>query len=162
MKKVICYLLVLCMCITGMMVMGTISSAKSNWKWPVDGGRVAEGFGAGRGHTGVDIMKSQGSAIYAAKSGKVVFSTYHGAYGNLIVIRHNNGMYTFYSHCSKRLVKAGEKVKRGERIAKVGATGRAYGTHLHFEVRKGGSVGYNDSRVFLLKAVNPLRRVSKA
>ena len=133
--------------------------SKASWQWPVDGGRVGDGFGAGRGHTGVDILKSGGSDIYAAKSGKVVYSAYHGEYGNLIVIRHKNDCYSFYSHCSKRKVKAGKTVKKGDIIGKVGSTGRASANHLHFEIRKGNAVsGLNNSSVFLLKATNPMRK----
>lgn len=137
----------------------SVDKARTSWQWPVDGGRVGDGFGAGRGHTGVDILKSGGSDIYAAKSGKVVYSTYHSEYGNLIVISHKNGFYSFYSHCSKRKVKAGKTVEKGDVIGKVGSTGRASANHLHFEIRKGSAVsGLNNSSVFLLKATNPMRK----
>lgn len=137
----------------------SVDKARTSWQWPVDGGRVGDGFGAGRGHTGVDILKSGGSDIYAAKSGKVVYSTYHSEYGNLIVISHKKGYYSFYSHCSKRKVKAGKTVEKGDVIGKVGSTGRASANHLHFEIRKGSAVsGLNNSSVFLLKATNPMRK----
>lgn len=139
------------------------TSSHASWLWPVDGGRIGDGFGSGRGHTGVDILKSSGSNVYAAKDGRVIFSSYHGAYGNLIVIRHDNGYYTFYSHCSKRLAKAGKVVDKGDKIATVGSTGRASASHLHFEIRKGAKVsGYNNTSIFLLKAKNPLTRTYKA
>lgn len=90
-------------------------------------------------HTGVDLAASSGTAIYAAQSGVVEISTTNGGgYGYYIKIQHANGMETLYAHCSKLLVSEGETVQRGQKIAEVGKTGAATGSHLHFEVIKNG------------------------
>ena len=130
---------------------------KATWLWPVSGGHVNTGFQEGRHHTGIDIMKSSGSKIRAAKDGKVVYSTYRSDYGNLIVIRHKKGYYSFYSHCRKRFARAGEKVSQGEKIATVGSTGRASASHLHFEIRKGArSCPLNSSYIYTFTPKNPM------
>ncbi len=89
-------------------------------------------------HKGMDFKAKWGESVYAAASGKVIFAGVSGGYGNLIQIRHTNGYITFYGHLSKILTKQGHKVRRGELIGKVGATGRVTGPHLHFEIRKNG------------------------
>ena len=89
-------------------------------------------------HTGLDISASLGTPIKAADGGKVVFVGRKGAYGNMVEIDHGNGYKTRYAHCSKMLVKVGDKVYKGQHIANVGNTGRSTGPHLHFEVLKNG------------------------
>ncbi|NLO37901.1 MAG: peptidoglycan DD-metalloendopeptidase family protein [Ruminiclostridium sp.] len=86
-------------------------------------------------HTGVDIGGSKGNSIYAAASGKVVFAGKSGGYGYYVDIDHGNGLVTRYAHCKKLLVKKGQTVMIGEKIAQVGDTGTSTGPHLHFEVR---------------------------
>lgn len=93
-------------------------------------------------HTGLDIATSTGTPIQAAASGTVTFSGYKGAYGNMIVITHANGVQTYYGHCSQLYVSAGTSVSQGQTIAAVGSTGNSTGPHLHFEVRVNG-VAYN-------------------
>ena len=93
-------------------------------------------------HTGLDIAASKGTPIKAAASGTVSFSARKGAFGELVVITHQGGVQTYYGHCSKRYVSAGETVKQGDTIAAVGSTGNSTGPHLHFEVRING-VAYN-------------------
>ena len=95
-------------------------------------------------HKGMDFKAKWGESVYAAAGGRVIFAGVSGGYGNLIQIRHANGYLTYYGHLSKILTKQGHKVRRGELIGKVGATGRVTGPHLHFEIRKNG------------KAINPL------
>lgn len=92
-------------------------------------------------HTGVDIAGSgcNGKSIVAANDGTVITSKMNSAYGNMIIIDHGGGISTLYAHASKRLVSVGDKVKRGQVIAKVGSTGYSTGPHLHFEVRINGS-----------------------
>lgn len=86
-------------------------------------------------HTGVDIGGNKGNSIYAAASGKVVFAGKSSGYGNYLDIDHGNGLVTRYAHCKKLLVKKGQTVKIGDKIAQVGDTGTSTGSHLHFEVR---------------------------
>lgn len=89
-------------------------------------------------HTGIDLAAISGTNIYAAASGRIVFSGYKGSYGNLVIIDHGNNIQTYYAHCSNLIKNEGEEVKQGEMIAQVGSTGNSTGPHLHFEVRKDG------------------------
>ncbi len=92
-------------------------------------------------HTGVDIAGSgcNGKSIVAANDGTVITSKMNSAYGNMIIIDHGGGISTLYAHASQRLVSVGDKVTRGQVIAKVGSTGYSTGPHLHFEVRINGA-----------------------
>jgi murein DD-endopeptidase MepM/ murein hydrolase activator NlpD len=90
-------------------------------------------------HLGVDIANSIGKPVYAADDGYVMLAgTDTWGYGQQIVLNHGNGFKTRYAHLSKILVKAGQSVKRGEKIGLVGSTGRSTGPHLHFEIIKNG------------------------
>ena len=110
---------------------------------PLNGaGRISSTYGArwGSFHKGIDLAASAGTPIYAAASGKVVYSGYNsGGYGNLMIIEHSNGYQTYYAHCSRLYANVGDSVSKGQRIAGVGSTGDSTGNHLHFEVRKNGS-----------------------
>ncbi len=86
-------------------------------------------------HNGIDISAPIGTPVKSFESGKVLFAGEKGNFGNLIIIQHPNGLKTYYAHLNKILVKKGQLVKKGELIGKVGATGRATGPHLHFEIR---------------------------
>ena len=103
--------------------------------------RVSSHFGPRRRrfHYGVDLALHTGEPIYAAFDGVVRLSKYNGSYGNLIVIRHNNGLETYYAHLSKRHVTPGTQVRAGDIIGLCGNTGRSYGSHLHFEIRYRGN-----------------------
>lgn len=92
----------------------------------------------GRRHQGVDLPLKTGDPIYAAFTGKVRMSRYFGAFGNLVVIRHENGIETFYAHLSKRNVEEGQWVNAGDVIGLGGSSGRSTGPHLHFETRYNG------------------------
>ena len=96
------------------------------------------GVRRGRRHQGVDLPLKTGDPIYAAFTGKVRVSKYWGAFGNLVIIRHDNGIETFYAHLSKRYVEVGDWVNAGDVIGLGGSTGRSTGPHLHFETRYNG------------------------
>lgn len=95
-------------------------------------------FGSQSFHGGMDIANSAGTAIVAADSGIVTFAGNQGTYGNYIIVDHGNGQETLYAHCSELLVQEGDGVLQGQQIAAMGATGRATGSHCHFEVRVNG------------------------
>lgn len=103
--------------------------------------RYTSGFGRrwGRMHEGIDMAGADGSPIYATADGTVVHAGWESGYGNLVTIRHDFGIETRYAHLSKVRVTAGQKVSRGDKIGDMGNTGRSTGTHLHYEVRTGGS-----------------------
>jgi murein DD-endopeptidase MepM/ murein hydrolase activator NlpD len=90
-------------------------------------------------HEGIDFLADLGSPIAAAAGGVVVFAGLHPQYGYMIDIDHGNDLVTRYAHCSKLLVREGDVVHRGRKIAEVGSTGRSTGPHLHFEVRFRGA-----------------------
>ena len=92
-----------------------------------------------RFHYGLDLAMHTGEPIYAAFDGVVRFSKYNSSYGHLIVIRHDNGLETYYAHLSKRHVTPGTRVRAGEEIGLCGNTGRSRGSHLHFEIRYNGN-----------------------
>ncbi len=134
---------------------GTISIGRvGNWAWPTKTPYVitsSYGWRWGKIHKGLDISGTgHGSPIYAANDGVVLESRYDSFNGNFIVINHNNGYYTIYAHMSALLVKKGEIVTIGQQIGKMGATGYAFGAHLHFGVWR----GYPDRSAST--SVNPL------
>lgn len=87
-------------------------------------------------HEGVDIPRPYGSPIKAALSGRVTYSGWKQGYGNIVIVKHENGYVTYYGHNSRNIVKVGQNVKQNETIALVGSTGNSTGPHLHFEIRK--------------------------
>ncbi|MBA7533158.1 Cell division suppressor protein YneA [subsurface metagenome] len=129
-----------------------VSGARSNianFIWPVRG-RITSPYGmrviSGRKdfHAGIDIGGPAGTNIVAAERGRVSYAGYMRGFGNVIILSHNGGYSTVYGHNSVNLVKKGQYVNRGSIIGKVGRTGNATGSHLHFEIRLSG------------KPVNPL------
>jgi murein DD-endopeptidase MepM/ murein hydrolase activator NlpD len=106
----------------------------SNFGWRIDPFTGQRAF-----HEGIDFVVEHGSPIRAAAGGVVVYSAFHPQYGNMVEIDHGNDLVTRYAHASRRLVTVGEVVLRGAKIGEVGKTGRATGTHLHFEVRRRGA-----------------------
>ena len=85
-------------------------------------------------HTGLDYQADVGTPIYSAAGGLVVAQEFHPAYGNMVEVDHGNELITRYAHASKILIKKGDLIKRGQKIAEVGTSGRTTGPHLHFEV----------------------------
>lgn len=122
---------------------------------PVAGGNLGSSFGwridplNGRSalHTGLDFPSEPGTPILAAAGGVVVAQEYHQAYGNVVEVDHGNDLITRYAHASRVWVKKGDLVKRGQKIAEVGTTGRSTGPHLHFEVLVQGV--FQDPQKFL-------------
>jgi hypothetical protein len=117
--------------------MCVLDTTHSDFCIPFDG-RITSGFGYrhGRNHNGVDIDLEEGDTVRAAFDGKVRYARYHeNGFGNLIIIRHYNGLETYYAHCSKLLVAPNQEVKAGDIIGLGGNTGHSYGAHLHFEIR---------------------------
>jgi len=114
---------------------------------PVDGVPVGSSFGwridpfTGRSalHTGLDFQADTGTPILAAAGGVVVAQEAHPAYGNMVEVDHGNGLITRYAHASRVHVRKGDLVKRGQKLAEVGTTGRSTGPHLHFEVLLDGA-----------------------
>jgi hypothetical protein len=102
--------------------------------------RVHPIFGDLRMHTGIDLNAEAGSPIYATGNGTVESSGWDGGYGNCVVIDHGFGFKSLYGHCKDLLVRRGQKVKRGEKIATVGMTGIASGNHVHYEVLVKGKI----------------------
>jgi murein DD-endopeptidase MepM/ murein hydrolase activator NlpD len=86
-------------------------------------------------HYGLDIDLEVGDNVFAAFEGMVRISQFHSSYGNVVVIRHNNGLETLYAHLSQRKVLPGDHLEAGDIIGLGGNTGRSYGAHLHFELR---------------------------
>lgn len=124
-------------------------------QWPTQGDISSE-FGwrkspfGGRGsrlHEGIDIANDSGVPVVAAADGIVVFAGWKGAYGKMLEIDHGYGFKTIYGHNSALLVKEGDKVKKGEEIARMGNTGRSTGPHLHFGVIKDGDL--QDPQIYL-------------
>ncbi len=103
-------------------------------------------------HTGLDFQADRGATIVAAAGGVVVGQQSHPAYGNMVEIDHGNDLRTLYAHASAVFVKTGDLIKRGQKIAEVGSSGRSTGPHLHFEVLVQGIP--QDPRKFLNSAGN--------
>ena len=113
--------------------------ADGKLRWPVKG-RVIAGFGPrndGTHNDGINISVPLGTDVHAAENGAVAYAGSElKGYGNLILVRHENGLVTAYAHASEILVKRGDRVSRGQVIAKAGKTGAVDQPQLHFEVRR--------------------------
>ena len=112
-------------------------SALENFIAPLSGS-INSVFGPRNGnfHDGVDIGAPEGTPVHAVAEGEVVYSNQLRGYGNMVIVRHVGGIVSVYAHNQLNLVHEGQKVERGEVIAKVGSTGRVTGPHLHFEIAK--------------------------
>jgi len=130
------------------------SSGAGQFAWPVQGeGVVYNGFSSR--HTGIDIHICHGTNVLAAADGMVTYEGYGDTQGKYLIIRHGE-YWTLYLHNSEHLVSEGDRVKRGQPIARVGTTGRAFGPHLHFEVRVDDGSRKWDS-YYQHKPVDPLQ-----
>lgn len=112
---------------------------KGRFIWPAKGVVVSRfGVRGGTKHQGIDISAPKGSPVLAACAGKVIYSDNKlRGYGNLILIRHDDGFITVYAHNSENKAREGDNVGKGQVIALIGATGNAEAPHLHFEIREG-------------------------
>ncbi len=112
-------------------------SALSDFHYPVKGKVISKyGRRGRRNHNGVDIPLLMGEPVYATFDGRIRYSKYNtGGFGNLVIIRHKNGLETWYAHLSKRNVETEQYVKAGQIIGFIGSTGRSRGPHLHYEMR---------------------------
>ena len=145
-----------------------LSTARSKLQWggaeyplsdavPVSnfGARIDPFTGKQAQHEGIDFIAPLGAPILAAAAGVVVNAAHHHGYGNMVEIKHDQKTVTRYAHASKLLVKPGDVVRLGQKIALVGSTGRSTGPHLHFEVRVDGQP--KNPTLFLAKQDLPKR-----
>jgi len=113
--------------------------ASGGFLWPARGTLTSRfGWRRWRQHEGIDIAAPAGTPIYAARDGVVDVAGWHYGYGKAVLLRHEGDVVTVYGHASVLLVHAGQRVKKGQVIARVGCTGWCTGSHLHFEVRRAG------------------------
>lgn len=125
----------------------SVVSGNGTFAHPCPAGYISSTFGyrtqpiagASTNHKGIDFAAATGTPIYAAAAGTVISAGYAGNAGNLLVINHGNGLLTYYMHCNKIYVSAGQKVSRGQNVAAVGTTGNSTGPHLHFQVMLNGT-----------------------
>lgn len=126
---------------------GPYSGGKMGWPVPSNYTRLSSPYGyrihpifkTKKLHTGIDIPVPTGTPIKAANEGTIIYSDWLGGYGKAVMVDHGGGIVTLYGHNSALVAKVGQKVTRGETIAKAGSTGNSTGPHCHFEVRKNGA-----------------------
>ncbi|MEZ7885839.1 MAG: M23 family metallopeptidase [Flavobacteriales bacterium] len=115
-----------------------LALVKSNHDYchPINGIVTSDfGYRSGKHHYGIDLRLKIGDPIFSAFGGVIRISKYSASYGNVMVVRHDNGLETLYAHLSKRHFSSGQRVKAGQKIGLGGNTGRSTGPHLHFECR---------------------------
>ncbi len=125
---------------------GSSGSGSGALSWPVNGSvsspfgwRIHPILGYRKFHTGVDISVGYGVPIHSSAAGTVIYATWMGGYGNVIIVDHGDGLSTLYAHQSSLAVGNGARVARGQTVGYVGSTGFSTGPHLHFEVRVNGN-----------------------
>ncbi|MFE0579610.1 MULTISPECIES: M23 family metallopeptidase [unclassified Streptomyces] len=125
---------------------------------PLDDSYVSTQYRAGGGmwssgsHTGIDFHAASGTSVHAVGFGTVVEAGWGGAYGNNVVIKHNDGTYTQYGHMSSLNVTVGQQVTPGQQIGLSGSTGNSSGPHLHFEARTGSQYGSDIDPIAYLRS----------
>jgi len=124
--------------IGGKAVMVNAPKGGGRFMWPT-AGWISTDFGE-NGHAGIDIAGPLGTPIYAADAGVVIFAGWNGGYGNSVIIDHGNGYQTIYGHFMAYYPQAGQNVRRGQAIGKMGSTGNSSGSHLHFEMHYQGGL----------------------
>jgi len=113
-------------------------ASKARFIWPLKKLDVSSEFGSRNNrHKGIDLRAPRGTTIRASADGMVHFVGRQNGYGKVIILKHAGEVQTFYAHNDKNLVKKGQRVKQGEKIASVGRTGNASGNHVHFEFIRG-------------------------
>ena len=134
----------------------SLSERTKGWTWPSEG-MISDTFNTRHGdHKGIDIAGDLGAAVFAVDSGDVTKSYFSQSYGNVIFIKHANGLETVYAHLNERFVKEGQKVEMGDLIGKMGNTGNSSGVHLHFEIHE------KEWTVTKENAINPILALGKA
>lgn len=126
------------------------SLQEGEYCFPLPGGKVISPYGGRRRHSGTDIKTQANDTIRCAFDGVVRMAKRYAAYGNVVVVRHANGLESVYSHNSKNLVRPGDVVKAGCPLALTGRTGRATTEHLHLEFRVDGQ-HFNPNIIFNMK-----------
>ena len=117
------------------------SSTPAGWPVAPDLAAVSSPFGAPRGrslHQGLDLTAPRGTPVWVTADGVVTFAGRSGSYGRLVVVDHPGGWQTRYAHLHRIRVDEDDRVRRGDRVGTVGASGNASGDHLHYEVRRNG------------------------
>ncbi len=110
---------------------------RDGFRWPMRGQLSSKyGWRGLRRHQGIDIAARRGTRVRAARSGRVIHAGWLGSYGRVVIVKHAGTYSTVYAHNSRNRVRKGQFVEQGQVIAEVGATGRATGPHLHFEIRR--------------------------
>ncbi len=114
-----------------------IRAVVAGFRWPMRGGTLTSGFGPRNGtfHDGIDIAAPEGTPVYAARDGRVIYSDQIPGYGNIVIVEHAEGLSTVYAHNERNEVSQGDFVHQGDEVSRVGRTGRTTGPNLHFEVR---------------------------
>ncbi|PGK63403.1 M23 family metallopeptidase, partial [Bacillus thuringiensis] len=132
-------------------------SGSSKYQMPIKNPNVSSWYGSrwGTVHKGIDFSAAKGTPIMASKSGTVEFAGFgvrgqgFGGYGNAVVIRHEDGLWTLYGHMDTILTTVGAHVQQGQVIGKVGSTGDSTGNHLHFEIKNQYIGGQVDPKPYL-------------
>ena len=118
--------------------LGTLARGDGTFRWPIEAARIASGFGPRNGsfHDGIDIAAPEGTAVRASRAGRVIYSDELRGYGKVVIVEHEGDWVTLYAHNSRNEVDEGDTVAAGDLVSRVGATGRATGPNLHFEIRR--------------------------